>query len=786
LEHAAAASGRVQVVQYGSTSERRPLLAAFVSSEANIAKLEAYRKANLHAAGLPGGEPGEQKPFVWLSYNIHGNESVSMEAAMQVLYDLAAGKAAGADAWLEEVIVVIDPCENPDGRDRYANWYNQVAHRFGELHTDGLEHQEPWPGGRFNHYLFDLNRDWAWQTQQESRHRIALYQQYMPQIHVDLHEMGINSPYFFGPSAEPFHQALTPWQREFHGLSGQNHAQYFDANGWLYFTKEIFDLFYPSYGDTWPIFNGAIGFTYEQGGSGRAGLAVRTAEGDTLTLADRIAHHYTASLSTIELGYQHRTRLIDEFNRYFQPNADNSGFQSYILKGNGHPGRLKALLQLLDRQQIRYGMAKGGSRKAGGLSGFDYFNNRPGTFSLEEGDVVVSASQPCHRLLRVLFEPNPALSDSMTYDMTAWALPYVYGVEAYATMAKVEAGEPVAWPAPAAAAPEKPAYGYVAAWGDLSNAQFLASALRKGIRVRYAREPFQVKGKRYEAGSLLLLRGDNRYRKNFDREVAELANAHGQALQEVASGLVEAGKDFGSESVSLIAPPKVAVVGGDGVSPTSYGEVWFYFEQQLGYPITSLPSGSLSWADLRRYDVLVLPDGGYDAYKALLLDFVQEGGRIIAYDGAVLLFEQGNTQLAMALAQQEKPKVPGGKALLKSYGSRERDRISEGVEGSIFRVTLDPTHPLAFGMPSSFFLAKRNRRVYPYMGDGGWNVGVYGADSHIAGFVGAKLKPKIAESLAIGMEQMGGGEVVYFPDSPTYRGFWHVGLCMMANAVFFR
>lgn len=784
FEHIGKESVKVSITHYGTTSERRPLIAAFISSPENIVNLEEYRKSNLGAIGMGEATSGVQKPFVWLSYNIHGNESVSMETAMKLLYELAEGKDNDMQEWLKEVIVVIDPCENPDGRDRYANWYNQAVHKHRSINGITREHQEPWPGGRFNHYLFDLNRDWAWQTQVESRQRIAFYQKYMPHIHVDLHEMGYNTPYFFGPSAEPFHKSITNWQREFHRLAGPNHAKYFDPKGWLYFTKETYDLFYPSYGDTWPIFNGSMGFTYEQGGGGGAGLAVKTEEGDTLTLTDRINHHYATSISTIELGYVHRDRLIKEFNQYFNEGgtSPDGDYRSYVIKGNANPNRLKAIMDLLGKQQIRYGIAQSSDKK-GGFSGFDYLRNKPGSFSVEAQDIIVSAYQPQHHLIKVLFEPKPVLVDSMTYDMTAWALPYVYGLEAYATDARigVKDGNKVEKEVLNKVPSQKP-YAYLALWGDLANVKFLAALLKKGMKPRYSDFAFKAKGITYPPGSLIITQGDNRYIADFDKELVDLANKHEQLLGQTPSGLVEQGKDFGSNDVHLIKAPRVAVICGEGVSPTSYGEIWHFFEQQIEYPIASINAEEIIKADLSAFDVLILPNGKYTNHTDKLKSFARNGGKVIALDGALKVFEGDGTKLAMATKERDDA-ISTHNPLL-PYGERQRNRISYGVEGSIYRVHLDLTHPLAYGMSEYFFLPKRNNKVYPYLPKGGWNVGVYKSDSHIAGFVGSKLKPQIPNSLAIGVETMGEGKVIYFPDSPIFRGFWHIGMVMMGNAVF--
>ena len=269
---------------------------------------------------------------------------------MKTIYDLVDPSNTKTQAWLKNTVVIIDPCINPDGRDRYANFYNQYGNSPANSNGDSKEHHEPWPGGRANHYLFDLNRDWAWQTQTESQARLKLYNQWMPHVHVDFHEQSYRNPYYFAPAAEPLHEVITKWQREFETMIGKNNAKYFDQEGWLYFTKENFDLFYPSYGDSYPTFNGAIGMTYEQAGGGYGGLTVLTPEGDPLTLKDRLTHHYTTGLSTVEITSQNATRVVDEFAKYFQEGMNNpaSPYKTFVIKGDNNPDKIKTLTTWFD------------------------------------------------------------------------------------------------------------------------------------------------------------------------------------------------------------------------------------------------------------------------------------------------------------------------------------------------------------------------------------------------------------------------------------------------------
>lgn len=793
FEHVAATTNDVRLLHYGTTHEWRPLVVAFVSSAANMARLETIRQDNLRRAGLETGEVTTRIPIAWFSYNVHGNEAVSCETAMKTLWELVNPANTATKKWLENTVVAIDPCLNPDGQERYVNWYNQKANRRLQPDPQSVEHNEPWPGGRPNHYLFDLNRDWAWQVQRESQARIHLYNQWMPQVHVDFHEQGINAPYYFAPAAEPVHAFVSDFQREFQETVGRNNARYFDENAWLYFTREVFDLFYPSYGDSWPMFNGAIGMTYEQGGSGRAGLGILTALGDTLTLADRIAHHYTSGMATIETVSTHAERLLDEYAKYFSESRSNpkGRYRTYVIKPGSSPERLTALKALLDRNGIRHGTVAGRA----GLKGFDYLTGKAASFSLDEGDLVVSAHQPKSILVQTLFEPDPALSDSLTYDITSWALPYAYGLQAYALETSLEAAAPGGdIPFEANQATGNP-LAYISPWTSMVHARFLAALLNEGIRVRYAERAFTLAGKTYPPGSLIIGRAGNESKAGFGKRVVQLANDHKIRLDAVTTGYVDTGKDFGSGEVKAIQAPKVALVGGNGVSSLNVGEVWHFFEQELDYPLTILDPEQLASADLGLYNTLILPSGGYsswgDAVVRKLDTWVAAGGKLIAIEAAVgFLSGKEGFSVSAFLSEEERKEAEkrrekeAAKTRITDFQNRERARISHAVSGAVFEVKMDASYPLGYGTGGRYYTLKNSGRRYAYLKDG-INVGIIpDVTYHRTGFVGAKAKAGMNESLVFGVEHKGRGQVIYMVDNPLFRGFWDYGKLIMSNALF--
>ncbi|CAN5586109.1 M14 family metallopeptidase [soil metagenome] len=780
---AKATPATMKLEQYGVTNGGRPLLLAYVSSAENISNLENIRTNNLQLAGIQqGGGTLNGKAIVWLSYNVHGNETSSSEAAMLTIYNLLTD--AKSQEWLKNTVVIIDPCLNPDGRDRYVNWFNSVVGSTINPDPQSREHSEPWPGGRSNYYNFDLNRDWAWQTQVETQARIKKYNQWMPQVHVDYHEQGYNEPYYFAPAAEPFHEVITPWQRSFQTQIGRNNAKYFDQNGWLYFTKERFDLFYPSYGDTWPTYNGSIGMTYEQGGHSRGGLAIINEDGDTLTLRDRAMHHYTTGLATMEICAANAAALQKNFKSFFDnTNANGVGtYQSFVIKANENSSKLNAVKSLLDKNGIRYSYFNGGS-----VRGYNYFTGKDENVTLDKGDLVISTAQPHGTMAKVLFEPLSKLNDSATYDITAWAVPYVYGVQAYAVKEKMSGNTtpPATVPATVAAAN---AYGYVKTWNGMDDAKFLVACMKKGIKARMSERPFEVNGKKYAPGSLIFIKTSNGSIQNFDQTVVSLANEFDVSLDAVQTGFMDKGSDFGSPDVKTLFAPRVAMLTGETTSSLAAGEVWHFFDQQLKYPITLVNANEAGRVDWKRFNVLIVPDGNYKTLYAKdgdLKDWVQQGGKLILLENAVSQLAAAEWGLtARKTDTDDKAKEKGTDyALLKKYATAERDNLENSNPGSIFKVALDNTHPMAFGYPDYYYTLKSDDNVYDFMKDG-WNVGVIKKASQVAGFTGVKAKEKLQDGVLFGELPMGRGSVIFFADDVLFRSFWENGKLMFANAVF--
>lgn len=767
FKHVAANSDMVQLETYGLTNERRPLMVSFVSSKENISNLEQIRTDNLKRTGVLEGTPSTNVGIVWLSYNVHGNEASSTEAAMLTLYKLITEKKD----WLENTLVIMDPCLNPDGRDRYANWNNETKSAPYNTNPEAAEHNEPWPGGRANHYLFDLNRDWAWISQVESQQRLKVYNKWLPHIHVDFHEQGANSPYYFAPAAEPYHEIISDWQYELQHLIGKNHTKYFDAEGWQYFTKERFDLLYPSYGDTYPTYLGAIGMTYEQAGNGSAGLGILLENGTVLTLWDRLIHHTTTGLSTVETAVNNRERMILEFEKFF--NNESLTDKAYVLRGKSD--RVQNVMDLMDEHEIKY-YAGSGTVKA-----YSYEQNRAVNLKLSGADLVIPTDQPKGKMVKALFEKNAELSNPFTYDITAWSLPYAFGLEGFSVASKVSTYEKSANSA-AKNSENTKAYAYIHKWGEVEDAEFLGNLLEKNFTVRYLESDITIEGVAYERGSLVIMKGENNHVENFDQTVVNTANELHQSVTALSTGFSDKGVDLGSGQVQLISNKKIAALSGDGTSSLSFGEIWHFFEQQLHYPLNVINTADLNWVKLENYDVLILPERfrASESQLKLISDFASQGGTVVAMGSALNSFA-GKDGYELKRKESEENDDPN----LIAFADRENESIKNEITGAIFKSNLDNTHPLGFSYDNFYYSLKRSSTSYELLKNGS-NVGYFDADAtNVSGYAGAYAIKDVPNSLLLGVERKGRGKVVYFTDNVLFRSFWQNGKMLFVNALFF-
>ena len=831
----AEASPIVTVERYGETAEGRPLVQALIASADHRARLEDIlaRNAELTDPATPAdraaGIAADNPAVVYLSYGVHGNESSSSEAAMWTAWDLARG-AEGLEGVLDEAIVVIDPALNPDGRDRYVQWYRQARGAVPNPRPESREHWEPWPGGRYNHYLFDLNRDWAWATQPETRARLATWARWNPHVHVDFHEMSFNSTYFFFPAADPINPAYPEHTRDWGRRFGEGNAAAFDARGWTYYTAEAFDLFYPGYGDSWPSLVGAIGMTYEQAGHSRAGLAVERDDGVLLTLRDRAQHHRVAGHATLRTVADGRRELLEGFAGFHRDIAD--GGEILLVPGED-PGRADELVAMLLEQGIAVDRAA--RSFDAGTSPHNGFASRR---AFPAGTYRVRTRQARGRLAATLLEAETELNATYSYDVSAWSLPYAFGVEAHtvgrapdaawspaavperlmgggassgwtgvgASLARPAfAGETRAFAAAAHEGPDAPpaaagTIGYLVAPG-IAAWRGVARLLSAGGRAIALDEPFEAAGRRWPAGAFWIPAFAN---DGLERRLAE-AGLEALAVP-VRSGATPSGNDLGTDEAYPLALPRIALLSGEGASPTSLGAHWFFLETTLAVPFDQLPIDALDAGTLATYDVLVVPDLSGAGGRAL-------GGAEEALDawlraGGTLVAVAGGAEAAAGLAgvtladdeedgaeddeedgEEEEPELE--RALL-GREARELERWEQSIPGTIFQLTLDPAHPLAFGAGAPATADGPADRLFvlhtgetAFVPDEAFESAAYfPADlRETSGVVSPENLEALRQRAWLVSAGVGAGKVILFADDPLFRHFWFAAFQPYANAV---
>jgi hypothetical protein len=780
-------SAYIQQQPYGHTVQDRQLSVYYISTPENLKDLENIRQNNLYQTGLSDTKPAtaNDKAILWISFNVHGNEPGAAESAMNVAYELVNPDNKKTKEWLSKTIVILDPCLNPDGFSRYSNWLRDISGRETHPGVTDREHMEPWPGGRQNHYAYDLNRDWAWQTQAETRQRMVLYNEWMPMVHIDVHEMFYSETYFFPPAAEPMHEYITPAQKDFHNAIGEMTSKKFDAEGWNYFTRERYDLFYPSYGDTYPSFNGAVGMTYEQGGI-EAGRAVTLSNGTILTLQDRIDHHTAALLTAVETTSWQKDRLVRNFRAYFKEGRENlkGRYRTYIVKNSG---KTEELTQLLKRNGIQYAFAAESKK----MSGYHYQTDREKDFMLEPNDLIVSVDQPKAVLTQVLFEPAQKLTDSLSYDITAWALPHAYGIDSYALKGNLSADTKKDISRKGKFEYEK-IYAYYVPWNGRASAKVLSMLLKNNIKVRSSRKASAFRGIKVSAGDLVILKGDNPGLQDF-KDTMEMLLEQKPDYEVIESGFSLEGADLGGESYPLVKAPKVLLLAGNSVSATDFGQAWFYMDEIVDYPVSIVDVLNFNRIDFSEFTTLILPDGWYDLaepQKKKIDDFIDNGGKVIAIANALTVFEDRPGYSLTRFATDEAKQLDTAEsdeetleARYYDYQNAERRSISASVPGAIIENVLDKGHPLSYGLGNSYFSLKTTDSRYQLLKNA-WNVAYVPAGYKNFGFIGKSLRKKLENTVTFAVEQKGRGQVIYMVDNPLFRGFWENGNLLFSNALF--
>ncbi len=778
------ASPRVKVASYGRTYQGRSLYTVFVSSPENLANLEKIRLANLEltdprrtgrarAQEISGWMPS----LVWLGYNIHGNEASGMEAAIRTLYQLAAGTDETTRIILDNVVSIIDPCQNPDGHDRFVHQVRSVTTLRSHPHPRDAEHDSGWPGGRTNHYLFDLNRDFFLKTQIESLQRAKAYHRWMPHVFPDLHEMGSDSTYFFSPPMTPYNQFVKPMLMKWWNIIAEANAAAFDRFGWGYYTRESFDAFYPGYGTSYPSINGAVGMTYEQASA--RGVSIRREDGTILTLREAAWHHFTTSMATLKVTADRRQEKIMDFYNFFvtgMEEAETEPIKEIIWTPRHDPHIAADLAEncLIEGVEVMRAEQPFTNNEA-----VSYMGGEVKSVTFPKGTYIVSMRQPQKILINTLLAPESPLSPDFIqaekerqergerghfYDVTAWSLPLAYGVEAYWTRkpsrfegASVSGkldftGEIISRNANKI---------YLIPYDTLAGSRLLVRLWREGFRVRMAVKPFTIAGREWPAGTLVVRA--NRNPETLHERMPVLAAEAGVDVTAVGHELTEAGIDLGSNNVVHLEKPKIALLTHDPVSSYSYGAIHYLFERRFELDFVRLSTDD--FRNLNEFNVLVFPDGRYQRKFEKpqieeLRKWVAAGGTAVAVSGASDWLRQ------IGLAQLEK--------IQEAPDSDDPDRMLQPqyTPGAMVRIRIRPHSFLGYGVEKDLAAQVRSSSLYtPYDDNPRQNVGQYAdlEELRLSGFMWPDTEKLLAGKIYLAAESLGRGNLIMFAEDPNYR-----------------
>jgi len=772
-------SDRMKVEKMGYTYESRPLLNVIVSSPENLQNIEEIRirhlalskpktSKDLNIASMPA--------VVRLGYSVHGNEASAANASLLTAYYLAAAQSPEIDALLENCIILIDPSLNPDGLQRFSTWVNE--HKSKNLNPDpnGREFREAWPGGRTNHYWFDLNRDWLLAQHPESQARLKVYHAWLPNVQTDHHEMGSNSTFFFQPGIPSRKNPLIPLKNviltekisTYHAAALDEHKRY-------YYTKESFDDFYFGKGSTYPDIHGGIGILFEQASS-RGHL--RETDNGLLSFPFAIKNQFLTSLSTIRASVDLKDDLLEyqkDFfaGKYAEMKTDKG--KGLLIGTIGDPVRVTTMAQALQYHKIEiYSLQKNVMVKG---KKFD-----------KENSFIIPLEQKQNALIKAIFHRQTKFEDSLFYDISAWNFDLAYntqlewienfqvvgGLGDEITSAELPSGEIVG----------EGDYAYAVDWNQYYAPAFLYALQNKDLLVRVAHEPFQTRERAFTRGTLLVPSGIQSLGSAELKELIEkYALKYHIKVHALQSGLSVSGLDLGSNNFENIRKPVIAMLVDRSVSGYEAGETWHLLDQRYDIFQTMIKTGDVDYLKLDRYNILLLPGGSYSNLNAAaqekIKNWVKDGGTLIAWKGALRFVDK----LKIAKLQFEKSyKIDSIKY---SYAERSKARGAQYIGGAIFNVKLDLTHPLAYGYESEYLPVFKNSSLVLSDTKGNTvNPFLYADNPLLSGYVSEENLNRIKGSPSVTISSYGGGKVIAFVDNPNFRAFWYGTNRLLINAIF--
>jgi hypothetical protein len=835
-------SDRVRVLRYGMSEEKRPLYLIVITSPANLARLDEVRGAmarlndprttsETEAAQIAASMPA----VAWMNHANDGNESAAFESAIQTSYQLAAGTDQTTNLILQRLVTIVNPAHNPESHERFVAWYNSAqVTGAGTADRQAAEHHAPWGmSTNNNHYQIDLNRDAFFQSQIETRQLVKAFGEWNPVVFVDHH--GQTKNMFFPPPADAINLNVTPNQLDWMNRYGNEIGDAFDRQGWSYYRRGRFDLFFAGFWDSWPTLNGSVGMTFETDGGGSKGLAWEREDGTTLTLRDGVVHHHTGTMAVLKLTAEHKDQRLKDFYQFKKSAIDEGlkdGVKAVVLLPGRDDARARELVEVLRSQRIEVHRT---TRPLRAARTFSYFGGDATPRDIPAGAYVVPMNQPQKRLAKALLELEPGFTKEFLenerrkkeraelvgerprdgfYDTTAWTLPLLFGVDAFWSENAIDlAGtEKSAADAPKPEGAPQARYAYAFTPDSLTSMRLTADLLRDGFNVAVASEPFKVDGRDYPRGSVIA-----RTERNPDGLHARLQKAGGDlGIVALQSARVQTGADLGEDPVIELAKPRLAVVTDEPTDDRSYGATWFTLERRLGYPFTALKADMVRTADLSRYNVIVFPHGNPATYQetlgepglARLRRWTQDGGTLVLIKGAAAMATRKGIEWTSSTLRRDEAQVrlffeqpqaaaPDGKpadpkaADAKTTDPRPAERpITRDIDlartpGAILRVKVDPQHFLGYGYDRDTAATVQSNYAFT-ISRTGQNAAAFpdARTVKLAGFMWPEVQEAMSRTLYAWVEPAGRGNVILFADDPNFRASQLSTLRMFFNAVF--
>ncbi len=769
----AGSSDRITLDKRGTTFEGRPLPLLTITSPKNHQNIATIQSSHVSLTEPAGSSLNisDMPVVVYQGFSIHGNESSGANAALAVAYHLAAGQGTEMDKLLNEVVILFDPCYNPDGLQRFAYWAN--IHKSQNINPDpnDREYSEVWPGGRTNHYWFDMNRDWLPAQLPESRVRINTFHNWYPNILTDHHEMGSNSTFFFQPGIPARTHPLTPQKnQDLTGAIGKFHAKAFDKLGSFYYTEEDFDDFYYGKGSTFPDINGAVGILFEQASS--RGHAQETDNG-ILTFPFTVRNQFTAALSTLEAAVSMRSELLG-YQRDFYNNARKEAARNkdaIVFGDEKDAAKTYHLAEILNRHKIVLHELKSDFTANGKTfkKGYSY---------------VVPKNQKQTRLIQAMFEKRTEFKDSLFYDISAWTFPLAFNLDYVENASINRAGDVITdLTTPTPTLPTAASYGYLMEWHEYYTPEALDLILQKGLRAKVGMQPFTLADKKYDYGTILIpVQNQSLSATDLGAFMKEVVKETQVKIIPVSTGLTK-GIDLGSRQFSAIKAPKVAMLIGAGINSYDAGEIWHLLDTRYNMQLTKLDTRNFSRTDLSRYTTLILPAARGNALDKKAAEkiktWVRNGGTLIGYKNIGQWMNQ-NELLKMTFESK------ADTATNIPYDQRRNYAGAQVIGGAIFNTKIDRSHPIAFGYKNDHLAMFRNSTLFVKADKNSYNNPIQYTNSPLlGGYISSKNLTLLKNTVPFKTGGLGRGQVVYFTDNTNFRAFWYGTNKLLMNAIFF-